>query len=124
MQPPAPTKGGKAQLNDEFVSEAVEGDDVFWPGGIVFYFLTQFEDEVVDRAGAQGLIISPDIFQQLIATDRLVAVLPEKFQQLKFFRRHLEILAAFAGGVRFEIKLDRTQCHLFRRTGRCAFHTP
>jgi len=58
----------------EFVPYAVDGQDVFWIFVVLFYFLAQFHDEVVNRAIRRKLFGSPDLVQDLVAADRLAGI--------------------------------------------------
>src|SRR5688500_4109934 len=82
--------GVAGPLRDEFVPEAVVGDDVLRVAGIVFELLSEPRDVQVDGARRRHRVVAPDLVEQLVAAERGAAMFDEILQQLEFACREVE----------------------------------
>ena len=62
-------------------------DDRFWVGGILFDFLTQPGDVIVDGACDREVVIPPNFIEQLLTGDGLAPVFNEISEDLELARR-------------------------------------
>src|SRR5271169_6701935 len=68
--------------------------------------LAQTHQVCVDRTRGRVVVISPDVFQQAIAAQRLAGMTDEIFQQLEFFRRNVDGLTRLLDSTTFQVHFD------------------
>ena len=99
------------ELSDQFVSGTVHGDDDFRMGTVILDFLPYLQNKIIYRPRRDRFVVPPDVCQQVVPADGLIAVLPEIFQDLKLFRRHGKLFPMFRTAVTGEMNLDIAEVH-------------
>ena len=105
----APEGNGGKESRNELVAYPVNRDDVFGIGRIYFNLLSQLEYEIVDRAGADRIVVAPYLREEVIAGDGLVPMVPEILHDFKFFRCETEWLSFADGRVGGKVHVESAE---------------
>src|ERR1700755_2241351 len=90
----------------------MDSDDMLRRGWIRFDFLPQPRDMIINRARNRAAFIAPNFIKQLIACDDLTAMPDQVTQDLKFARRKIQCLPAFARRILLKIQLHLAKCKI------------
>src|SRR5262245_12038705 len=101
--------------NDEFVTDAMNRDDVARVTWSLFDLLTQLGDVHVDRSGEREAAVAPDRIEQLVARDYFASMFDEIFQDVEFSRRDFDRRPGLRHFELFEIDRDHAEMELFGR---------
>ena len=82
-----PASGFTSFSRDHFVTDAVDGEQVFRFAAVVAEFFAELHDDLVQRARRAVIIVAPDFIQQLVARQHLAGVRVENLQQFQFLGR-------------------------------------
>src|ERR1043166_3894176 len=81
-------------VRGEFVTDAVDGEQMSRFTAVVTDFFSQLHDDLIERAGRPKIIVTPDIVEQTVAGENLAGVSVKKLQHFQFLRG--QFLAGFA----------------------------
>ena len=80
-------------LADEPIACSMDCEEVPWLFGIGLQFLAQTYQVRIHRPGGWVILVSPNLFQKTIASQRLARMADEILQQFEFLGGNLKSLA-------------------------------
>jgi hypothetical protein len=91
-------------LKNKFVTDAMDGEEMFGRVPVVAEFFSELNDDLVESAGGAEVIVTPYVVEQSVTGENFAGVSGEELKELKFFCG--EFLDGFAAAQLKSFRVD------------------